>query len=289
MSGYLFNVAFRGRGSISNDCRDIYLTATPVMCPERVSSYTISSALLCLAEILKKYSPSYRGHLSWDFGGWQHICSVENTFKGSPDIFFSSMPDIHATNIYVTGKPQIIFIASQLLPPANEVWGKVMFLPPANEVCEGYVFTGVRLSTGGGACMSHGTHAPPAATHGPPSSQAHPPGSHACPPGSHARPPGSHTCPPAAMHAPPSSQARPSPGSHACPPSSHACPPAATHAPPAATHPPGSHAHPPGSHTHPPGSHAPPPQPRTPPPASSHAHVIFTAETHFLHLFFIFI
>ena len=46
MSGYLFNVAFRGRGSISNDCRDIYLTATPVMCPERVSSYTISSALL---------------------------------------------------------------------------------------------------------------------------------------------------------------------------------------------------------------------------------------------------
>ena len=138
MSGYLFNVAFRGRGSISNDCRDIYLTATPVMCPERVSSYTISSAYLCLAEILKKYSPSYRSHLSWDLGGWKHICSVENTFKGSPDIFFSSMPDIHATNIYVTGKPQIIFIASQLLPPANEVWGKVMFL----QLCV-ILFTGV--------------------------------------------------------------------------------------------------------------------------------------------------
>ena len=26
-------------------------------------------------------------------------------------------------------------------------------LPPANEVCEGYVFTGVCLSTPGGACM----------------------------------------------------------------------------------------------------------------------------------------
>ena len=29
-----------------------------------------------------------------------------------------------------------------------------LFLPPANEVCEGYVFTGVCLSTGGG-CLSH--------------------------------------------------------------------------------------------------------------------------------------
>ena len=36
-------------------------------------------------------------------------------------------------------------------------------LPPANEVCEGYVFTGIRLSTGGacvvvvvGACVRHG-------------------------------------------------------------------------------------------------------------------------------------
>ena len=29
-------------------------------------------------------------------------------------------------------------------------------LPPANEVCEGYVFTGVCLSTGGGACMVWG-------------------------------------------------------------------------------------------------------------------------------------
>ena len=28
-------------------------------------------------------------------------------------------------------------------------------LPPANEVCEGYVFTGVYLSTGG-ACMAGG-------------------------------------------------------------------------------------------------------------------------------------
>ena len=30
------------------------------------------------------------------------------------------------------------------------------YLPPANEVCEGYVFTGVCLSTGGGACMVGG-------------------------------------------------------------------------------------------------------------------------------------
>ena len=29
----------------------------------------------------------------------------------------------------------------------------VIFLTPANEVCEGYVFTGVCLSTGGGLCQ----------------------------------------------------------------------------------------------------------------------------------------
>ena len=29
-------------------------------------------------------------------------------------------------------------------------------LPPANEVCEGYVITGVCLSTGGGGCMAGG-------------------------------------------------------------------------------------------------------------------------------------
>ena len=44
----------------------------------------------------------------------------------------------------------------------NEVWGKVIFLPPANEVCEGYVFTGVCLSTGGhawqGSCVAGGMH-----------------------------------------------------------------------------------------------------------------------------------
>ena len=32
-------------------------------------------------------------------------------------------------------------------------------LSPANEVCEGYVFTGVCLSTGGGGCMVVGGHA----------------------------------------------------------------------------------------------------------------------------------
>ena len=34
--------------------------------------------------------------------------------------------------------------------------GNVALLPPANEVCEGYVFTGGCLSTGGGACMVAG-------------------------------------------------------------------------------------------------------------------------------------
>ena len=32
-------------------------------------------------------------------------------------------------------------------------------LPPANEVCEGYVFTGVCLSTGGGCVVAPGGHA----------------------------------------------------------------------------------------------------------------------------------
>ena len=31
-----------------------------------------------------------------------------------------------------------------------------LFLPPANEVCEGYVFTGVCLSTGGGGMHGDG-------------------------------------------------------------------------------------------------------------------------------------
>ena len=40
---------------------------------------------------------------------------------------------------------------------------QTMLLPPANEVCEGYVFTGVCLSTGGdicgkGACVAGGMH-----------------------------------------------------------------------------------------------------------------------------------
>ena len=132
-------------------------------------------------------------------------------------------------------------------------------LPPANEVCEGYVFTGVCLSTGGCAChmscppwqprMPPGSHAcPPAATHTPPAAM-HAPRQPRTPPGSHACPPGSHACPP---------------DSHACPPGSHACPPAATHAPPAAMHAPR--------------------QPRTPPRPIQEIY-IFTAETHFLHLF----
>ena len=33
---------------------------------------------------------------------------------------------------------------------------KRTFLPPANEVCEDYVFTGVCLSTGRGACVAGG-------------------------------------------------------------------------------------------------------------------------------------
>ena len=49
-----------------------------------------------------------------------------------------------------------------------------LYLPPANEVCEGYVFTGVCLSTGG--CLPH-TH---------PGPEADPPlGRHLPPPGRH--------------------------------------------------------------------------------------------------------
>ena len=37
---------------------------------------------------------------------------------------------------------------------------KPVFLPPANEVCEGYVFTGVCLSTGGSRSLSRGVSIP---------------------------------------------------------------------------------------------------------------------------------
>ena len=48
------------------------------------------------------------------------------------------------------------------------------FLPPANEVCEGYVFTGVCLSTGGGrAC--HMAHTPPGNHARPPRQPCMPP------------------------------------------------------------------------------------------------------------------
>ena len=33
-----------------------------------------------------------------------------------------------------------------------DITSATSFLPPANEVCEGYVFTGVCLSTGGSMC-----------------------------------------------------------------------------------------------------------------------------------------
>ena len=51
----------------------------------------------------------------------------------------------------------------------HSIWCSATFLPPANEVCEGYVFTGVCLSTGGhawqgrawqgGVCGRGGGHA----------------------------------------------------------------------------------------------------------------------------------
>ena len=36
----------------------------------------------------------------------------------------------------------------ELVPTKRRFNGKLTFLPPANEVCEGYVFTGVCMSTG---------------------------------------------------------------------------------------------------------------------------------------------
>ena len=44
--------------------------------------------------------------------------------------------------------------ASSVLPVFNKTMTSGTFLPPANEVCEGYVFTGVCLSTGGGGSTS---------------------------------------------------------------------------------------------------------------------------------------
>ena len=112
------------------------------------------------------------------------------------------------------------------------------------------MFLQVSVCPQGGACVSHGM-----------------------PPGIHARPPGNHTCPPASTRprqprTPPWHPRMP-PGSHTHPPGIHACPLAATHAPRQPRMPPGSHARPPAA------MHAPPIQ----------EIYIFTAETHFLHLF----
>ena len=82
---------------------------------------------------------------------------------------------------------------------ATKVVFQCLFLPPANEFCEGYVFTGVCLSTGGGVCLCSGgmsaTHTPPWADtpgHPPPwvdtlqvdssSGQTHPPWADTPPP-----------------------------------------------------------------------------------------------------------
>ena len=69
----------------------------------------------------------------------------------------------------------------------------------------------------------------------------------------------------------------------------HTPPPATMHAPPAATHaPPRNHA-PPRQPRTPPSSHARPPRSHACPPPPMLEIYTFTAETHFLHLFFIFI
>ena len=44
----------------------------------------------------------------------------------------------------------------------------MLYLPPANEVCEGYVFTGVCLSTGGCLLLGGGASSPGAAPGGVP-------------------------------------------------------------------------------------------------------------------------
>ena len=89
----------------------------------------------------------------------------------------------------------------------------------------------------------------------PPRQPRMPPGSHT-PPGSHACPPPRQPCTPRQPHTPPRQPCTP--------PSSHTCPPPDMHAPP-------------GNHACPPGNHACPPQ--------IQEIYIFTAETHFLHLF----
>ena len=76
---------------------------------------------------------------------------------------------------HVSGGSRIFQVVST--NPEGEVWrGCVnLLLPPANEVCEGYVFTGVCLSTGGGDSTCAGT--PPRSAPGrytPTPQQVHP-------------------------------------------------------------------------------------------------------------------
>ena len=174
------------------------------------------------------------------------------------------------------------------------------------------MFLQVSVCPRGGACMSHdqpvyppGNHAcPPATTHTPPAA-THAPQQPCTPPGSHACPPSSHAHTPATMHTPLLATMHATPWQPCMPPGNHACPLATTHAPPSGNHahlpgqpctPPWQPCmHPPSSHTRPPGSHAcPPQQPCMPPwqpctPPQIQEIYIFTAETHFLHLFLIFI
>ena len=70
-----------------------------------------------------------------------------------------------------------LLTVSFTLPPKT----LAVYLPPTNEVCEGYVFTGVCLSTGGGGVYA--THTPTAECmlgYGQQAGSTHPTGMHSC-------------------------------------------------------------------------------------------------------------
>ena len=94
----------------------------------------------------------------WQFLNWKNIRSlIYLIFRTKEDLFSQRWHHarylLHIAGEVVIWNAKVVSSCWVQLHKAN-IWLYWALLPPTNEVCEGYVFTGVCLSTrGGGACV----------------------------------------------------------------------------------------------------------------------------------------